>query len=145
MLPKGTRGSVSHKKTWAIAWAGKALDEWQWGIDLEEIAKTRFDIAPRILTGAELYALRHLPEMERTRGVMFRFSAKEALYKALDAIVHRYVGFQEVEVDILPEGQAQARFFLKENPFECELTWRELDSHVVTFAKVRKPLSSGAL
>ena len=141
LVPQGMQGSVSHKKAWAVAWAGPESEQWHWGVDIEGLSKTRIDIAPRVLTGSELVHVRNLTENEHIRELMFRFSAKEALYKALDPIVHRFVSFQEVELERQPDGETRVRFFLKEAPFEYEMTWREWDNHVLTFAKVRRPVS----
>ena len=52
-----------------------------------------------MLTEAEQAEIASLAERDRAREVTVRFSAKEAIYKAIDPFVRRYVGFQEVEVD----------------------------------------------
>jgi 4'-phosphopantetheinyl transferase EntD len=69
---------------------------------------------------------------------MFSFSAKEAIYKAIDPFVRRYVGFQEVELSSPTGPDVSARLDLPEGPFESEVFFREFGAFVVTFAKVRR-------
>ncbi len=73
----------------------------------------------------------------RWRAVVTRFSIKEAMYKAVDPFVRRYVGFKEAEVELGPP--ARARFCLEhgEGPFLVEATWAELDGLILSTARVR--------
>lgn len=89
VLPLGLTGSISHKATRAVAIVAPA-DLGYVGIDLERAAPPRGDIGGRILTARE-------PAV--TGKLLTRiFAIKEAIYKAIDPIVRRYVGFQEVEI-----------------------------------------------
>jgi 4'-phosphopantetheinyl transferase EntD len=123
-LPAGWAGSISHKGARAaalIAPAGAA----RVGVDLELAQPARTDIARRILT-----------ERERTveidgRGATLRFSIKEAIYKAVDPFVRRYVAFTEVELDVA-EGHALVTTAL---PFAIEATWREHAGFWLTTAR----------
>ncbi len=115
ILPTGWYGSISHKGTRAaalIAPAGLA----RVGIDLERAAPPRQDIARWILTRREQETLD-----DRGRGATLRFSIKEAIYKAVDPFVRRYVAFTEVELDVI-DGIAHVT---SELPFAIETTWRE--------------------
>lgn len=60
------------------------------GIDLEHARAPRIDIARRILTPRE-------PRVEGA-ALLRVFALKEAIYKAIDPIVRRFVGFLEVEI-----------------------------------------------
>jgi 4'-phosphopantetheinyl transferase EntD len=55
--------------------------------------------------------------------VLWRFAAKEAIYKALDPWVERLVSFQEVAIDRAPDGRTSVRLNLSrgEGPFAVEL------------------------
>lgn len=89
VLRPGLTGSISHKGTRAVAIVAPA-DLGCVGIDIERAAPPRGDIGGRILTARE-------PAV--TGKLLTRiFAIKEAIYKAIDPIVRRYVGFQEVEV-----------------------------------------------
>lgn len=141
-VPAGFVGSVSHKRQLAVALA--APDEGAGlGVDVEVAVAGRIDIARKVLTDAELRAVDALAAQDRWRGVVGRFSIKEAIYKAVDPFVRRYVGFKEAEVDLGPAGEGvrvvAARLALDrgEGPFAVEATWAEVAGYVVSSARVR--------
>lgn len=132
-LPVGFVGSISHKRTRAIAIAAPAgstnntltdvslsdrADDVFLGLDLEdrprEDALHRPSIARRILTVREQDAIAHLAPLPHREATMLRFALKEAVYKAIDPIVHRYVGFTEVELDVHEDGNATVRLLLRD-------------------------------
>ncbi len=82
----------------------------------------RTDIASRVLTSDELAAIPP-SGLERAAAVLLRFSAKEAIYKALDPWVHRFVAFHEASVSHAPDGALSGRLALAggEGPFSLEL------------------------
>jgi len=140
-VPAGSVGSVSHKRAIAVAIA--ARDEGAGlGIDVEEARPGAVDISRRALTAGELAVVDALPGDERWRGVLVRFSIKEAIYKAVDPFVRRYVGFKEAEVAIGPRGggiqRAEARLAVAEGAFVVEATWVEVEGYVVSSARVRR-------
>lgn len=125
VLPAGWVGSVSHKAARAAALVAPAGDG-HVGIDLEHAAPPRQDIARRILTPREQAAL-----PDRGRAVTLRFSIKEAIYKAIDPYVRRYVGFTEVELDFAGDAVAVTTAL----PFAIEATWREHAGYWITTAR----------
>jgi 4'-phosphopantetheinyl transferase EntD len=136
-LPSGVAASVSHKEGLAAALAALETSA-QVGVDLEfDVPRTQ-DIARRVLTADELEEVASWAPADRDREVLLRFSAKEAIYKALDPFVRRYVGFQEVAVRPLAEGGAVVRAALKggEGAFSIEVMWRRFDGVVLTTARV---------
>ena len=102
LLPPGVRGSLSHKDVVAAALVSTDIDG-TIGIDLELVEPRSRPglnrLAAQVLTQREQ---QQLPDDDdgRARACLLRFSLKEALYKALDPWVRRYVGFLEVEVDV---------------------------------------------
>jgi 4'-phosphopantetheinyl transferase EntD len=81
--------SITHKGTRAAAIAAPA-DNGFVGIDLELAAAPKLDNPKRIVTPRE---------PQPTGAEITRvFAIKEAIYKAIDPIVRRYVGFLEVEL-----------------------------------------------
>jgi 4'-phosphopantetheinyl transferase EntD len=70
--------------------------------------------------------------------VLLRFSVKEAIYKALDPFVRRYVAFREMSVSPRADGTAEVRPHLPaaEGPFEIEATWRRTSGLVLTTARI---------
>lgn len=135
-LPAGLSGSISHKPNVAVAVVAPS-QAGHVGIDLEVAAGRRIDIAPRILTPRERDMLPDpTRERERGRAVMLRFAIKEAIYKAIDPIVRRYVGFTEVELDVLEDGRALVTAV---DPLRLtmpiEAHWRELDGYWLATAR----------
>ena len=75
---------------------------------------------------------------DRSRALLLRFSMKEAVYKALDPYVRRYVAFREVTVAPRSDGTADVQTSLArgEGPFRVEAAWLRVDGWIVTTAKV---------
>jgi 4'-phosphopantetheinyl transferase EntD len=124
-LPASWRGSVSHKGSFAAALVAPA-GAGHIGIDLERAVSPRGDIGRRILTPREQAAL-----PDRGRAVTLRFAIKEAIYKALDPHLRRYIGFTEVELDITDDMV----LVTTELPFAIEATWREHAGHWLVTAR----------
>jgi enterobactin synthetase component D len=118
-LPPGWLGSVSHKRALAAALVAPA-GAGQLGVDLELAAPPRVDIGRRVLTAREQAEL-----TDGGRGVTLRFSIKEAIYKAIDPYVRRYVGFTEVELAFAGDAVTVTTAL----PFAIEATWREHAGH----------------
>ena len=125
ILPVGWVGSVSHKGPFAAALVAPA-GAGHIGVDLELAAAPRQDIARRILTPREQAAL-----PDRGRAVTLRFAIKEAIYKAVDPYVRRYVGFTEVELDLTGDAVAITTAL----PLAIEATWREHAGHWLATAR----------
>lgn len=137
-LPPGIRASVSHKDEIAVALAA-AGGEAHVGVDVELVRDARDDISRHVLTAAEREELAVLDDTARRRALLLRFSLKEALYKALDPWVERYVGFLEVEARPIDDGTASFTLGLKhgEGPFEAEGRWIVEDDVIITSSRVR--------
>ena len=71
-------------------------------------------IAEHVLVPEELEAIRDLPDDRKWIALLVRFSVKEAVYKALDPYVHRYVGFHEaiVRPDVYSIGHTSVEAYL---------------------------------
>jgi 4'-phosphopantetheinyl transferase EntD len=129
ILPAGWVGSLSHKGALAAAIVAPAGDGWV-GVDIERAAPPRLDIARRILTPREQARL-----PDRGRAVTLRFAIKEAIYKAVDPCLRRYVGFTEVELDLEGGGCSVAHAL----PLAIEAAWREHAGHWLATARARAP------
>jgi 4'-phosphopantetheinyl transferase EntD len=136
-LPRNIAASVTHKEGLAAALAARETLA-QVGVDLELDVPRTYDIARRVLTPAELAEMADWTPEARDREVLLRFSAKEAIYKAIDPFVRRYVGFHEVAVAPQADGGALVETMLAkgEGPFAVEATWRRFDGVVLTTARV---------
>lgn len=112
VMPAGIPGSISHKELLALAVVVPPSDAGTHrirfvGIDLESRPTTRDMLKPslaaRILTETELEMLRATNADAQVELDLLRthFAIKEAVYKAIDPFVQRYVRFSEVELPIV--------------------------------------------
>jgi enterobactin synthetase component D len=142
-LPEGFVGSISHKPGLALALAARAAEPRRTlGVDLELVRPLRVDIAGRILTTAELAALAGLSGEARDREVLRRFAAKEAIYKALDPWLGRYVEFKEATVTHGADGAMTAALSLPaaDGPFQVELHDSSADDLLIVAARISRGL-----
>ena len=137
VLPRGIAGSISHKTWLAVAIVAREPVA-RLGVDVEEDVLGSIDISRRVLAADELDELATMAPEPRAREVLLRFSAKEALYKALDPFVQRYVAFKEVSLSPQPDGSARVLLQLTggEGPFHVDIHWQRLASLVITSARV---------
>jgi len=140
VLPEGWTGSVSHKRTLAAAMVARSAGG-TLGIDLEDLSPPRLRVAPRVLRPSELAVLEGLAEDRRWIALLLRFSTKEAIYKALDPHVRRYVGFDEAEVTPGLDGLAEVSLHRKggEGPFAVQARYRWMPRHILTSVRIRPP------
>jgi enterobactin synthetase component D len=149
-LPEDVTASISHKRTLAVALASPKTDGLSLGVDIEPLPNLpisltepawdqRPDISSRVMTGEELAALARVPDGLRRREVILHFSIKEALYKALNPYVGRYVSFQEATVLPKSDGTVGVTLALAkgEGPFSIEARWSEKEGHLLTTAALR--------
>jgi 4'-phosphopantetheinyl transferase EntD len=138
VLPAGVDGSVSHKRGLAVALAA-ARGDGRVGVDVELLAAPRLDIAPRVLTEDERRAIAGLDPIARGRAVTLRFSIKEAVYKAVDPFVRRYVGFREVAVWPADDGTARVDVVPGADlPLAIEASWVTVGDLVICTARARR-------
>jgi enterobactin synthetase component D len=148
-LPDDVTGSISHKRTLAVALAARRCDGLCVGVDIEPAPglppapsesrwEDRPDISSRVMTPAELARLAALPVPQRRREVILYFSIKEAIYKALNPALGRYVSFQEATICPAPDGSVTVTLELskREGPFRVEARWLEIAGHLLTTAAV---------
>jgi 4'-phosphopantetheinyl transferase EntD len=138
-LPVGVIGSIAHKRTIAVALAARAPAGAPavvtLGVDIEIDRAPRFDIAPRVLTDRERRRVDALAPGARARAVVAHFTAKEAVYKALDPWLGRYIAFGEVELE---GGAAILAPRAGEPAFTIEHAEIPLAGHVLVTARVQR-------
>jgi len=139
VLPSGLSGSISHKRDLALALVARD-SHGTLGVDLEDYAPPRMGIIDRILVEEEQRTVEALAEDRRWIAVLLRFSIKEAIYKALDPFVHRYVDFHEAVVTPDLHGWADVELRLKngEGPFDVEARYEWLHGRIVTSVRIRR-------
>jgi len=141
-LPAGISASITHKEGLAAALVARATGG-RVGVDVEQDVAGKQDIASYVLADEEVAELAAHDVPSRAREVLLRFSAKEAIYKALDPFVRRYVGFKEVSVVTRDDGGARVSARLRdgEGPFAIDVRWRRFDGVVLTTARVERVAS----
>jgi 4'-phosphopantetheinyl transferase EntD len=106
-LPPGALGSISHKTELAVALVTPTTVEDSasndMGVDLEISRRLRVDISRRVLTEGEHRRWAQLSGESRDHDLIICFALKEALYKAVNGLLQRYVSFQHVEVQSIDE------------------------------------------
>lgn len=125
VMPAGWLGSISHKR--GIAAALVARDDGSGariGVDLEHAVAPRQPIERRILSPREPFADR--------REVSLYFAVKEAIYKAIDPFLRRYVGFLEVEVSLAERRVTTAL------PVTIDIWWREYAEYWLATARAKQ-------
>lgn len=136
-VPDGWTASISHKRSQAAALLAR-YERGHVGVDLELFQTRRMDISRRVLTPGEQSAIASLDGDDRARAVLLRFSIKEAVYKAVDPLVRRYVRFDEVEVAVAQDGTAQVTGTLMATErLTIEATWRVDGDWILTTARAR--------
>jgi 4'-phosphopantetheinyl transferase EntD len=156
-IPNNFTASLSHKDEFCVAIA-KGLDKKRidgndnhqivhefLGVDIEEMTYKNINaIIKRVLSPREV-AKSKIKEMPVEQDTMLRFSFKEAVYKALNVAIRRFIGFKEVEIYPLPDGTAEIHFLLKPGLYNPSVinytaTWREFqDYYFITTVKIELP------
>jgi 4'-phosphopantetheinyl transferase EntD len=133
VVPAGFVGSIAHKPTRAIALAARAAaDGARVGVDIERAVAPRQPIERRVLTERELAVI----GAGDRRAVTLRFAIKEAIYKAVDPFVRRYVGFTEVELDVGAPGACAVRVVDPARlPIAIAAWWCERDGYWIATAR----------
>jgi 4'-phosphopantetheinyl transferase EntD len=94
--PAGVAGSITHARELAIAVVAAPGHARGIGIDLEAAGRVGTNLYHRLFTPAERAGI----EAAGAARATLLFSAKEAVYKAVNPIAGRYVGFLEAEVAV---------------------------------------------
>ena len=103
--PEGIIGTVSHNEIWCGAAVARRCDMAGIGLDMETVARIGENLWRRILTTEERTWLGLQPAAESQQWAALIFSAKEAVYKCIAALVPRRIGFMDaVIVPDLQEG-----------------------------------------
>ena len=144
LLPSGVTGSVTHKSTLALATVAPRVASLQHvGLDLERRPAERDlasrSVARKILTAREYDYVQHWGEdtLAGREQVLLHFALKEAVYKAIDPFVERYVRFTEVELDFA-DGRAHVTLHLPESSVadvRIEAGWQFEESWIVAWAE----------
>jgi 4'-phosphopantetheinyl transferase EntD len=137
-MPAPLVASVSHKVALAVALVARAGDH-RIGVDLEEYRPPRPSIESAVLRPEEIEAVAGLPAERRWIATLQRFSVKEAVYKALDPFLRRYIGFHEASVQVDLDGQALVALHLPagDGSFHVDARTAWVHGRIVSSVRIR--------
>ncbi len=101
LWPTDRVGSISHSHSWAWVAVSRAGTLKGLGVDIEQVGRLGKKLFDSVFTDIEQE--RHAKAPEHWPDILF--SAKEAIYKAVNPITHHYIGFHEVDVTLSPDGR----------------------------------------
>ncbi|GAA3875550.1 4'-phosphopantetheinyl transferase superfamily protein [Saccharothrix violaceirubra] len=111
--PEGVVGSITHCKGYRAAAVGRTSQVWTIGIDAEPNEPTPDGVLGAIAVPGELA---HLPRLRATGDHVawdrLLFSAKESVYKAWFPLTGLWLGFEDAEVIVDPDGTFTARVLI---------------------------------
>jgi enterobactin synthetase component D len=109
--PKNITGSISHCEDLAVSVVTTKDNFLSLGVDIELISRFKHKaLAKRICTSSEAaWALKAKKNWPLRLAMIF--SAKEAVYKALNPLTNRYIGFKEAEIVFSDAGQFKVKLF----------------------------------
>lgn len=142
IFPAGWTGSISHKDSIALA-AVMPEEIGTIGVDIEKFThKSANKLLRRLLTEEETKSLGTTFSSEED--VMLRFSFKESIFKALNPLLKRHIGFKEVDVFPQANSTAEIRFHLNGSIADqliCtkySANWRKFNDYCVTSVIIHK-------
>jgi 4'-phosphopantetheinyl transferase EntD len=94
------------------------------GIDAEVNGRVGAELFPRVLTERELAFVTAFESARHEQLATLLFSAKESFYKCQHPLTGRFLGFQDVEVDVsFAAGRFSVRVLLDEPRLEDTAAW----------------------
>jgi 4'-phosphopantetheinyl transferase EntD len=111
--PAGVVGSITHCAGYRAAAVARAADLASLGLDAEPDAPLPDGVLAAVARPAELEALTGLAALgERPSWDRLLFSAKESVYKAWFPLTGRWLGFEDAEITLRPDGTFTARLLV---------------------------------
>jgi len=138
LWPAGVVGSITHCQGFAAVAAALRRDVAAIGIDAEPVTRClSAGVVERISTESERAAVDELGEL----GPLLVFSAKEAVYKAWFPMTSRWLGFQDVSLDVSLGGTFAIELGVDDEVgmSSAEGKWILVDGVVLTTAVLRAP------
>ena len=137
--PSGVRGSMTHCEGYCAAAVARAEDVLSVGIDAEPNRPLPDGVLGEVTLPAERVALAALAELNpAVHWETLLFSAKESVYKAWFPLARRWLGFEQAQLVIEPDGRFEARLLLAQDelgelvPGRFPGRWAAADGLLVT-------------
>ena len=135
--PRGQVGAITHGAKYAGAIVSSELKGV--GLDFERIGRIQSKLYEKLFTGFEK---NWLSQQTREEASTIMFSAKESVYKSIYPILNRYVGFQEVEINLDWASSTFAVRYRADDMSEISKSetrglWSISEDYVLTIVEVR--------
>lgn len=140
VFPSGVTGSLTHTEGYRAALVGRSSRWRSLGIDAEPADWLPEGVINAVARPEEQRRLRRLA---REEGIDYLdkvlFSAKESTYKAWFPLTHRFLDFDQADIDIRPDGTFTSYLLVRPVPVPfIEGFWAIRNGFVVTVAGVRR-------
>ena len=140
--PAGVVGSISHTRDLCAVAVARRGHVASVGLDVERVEALSDALVERICTPAEIARLSRQGDVSRLAKIVF--SAKEAFYKAQHPLTGRFLGFQDVELELeLDDGRFVVCLSVDTPPFasghRVEGAVRTTATHVATAVTYFEP------
>jgi 4'-phosphopantetheinyl transferase EntD len=138
LWPGGVVGSVTHTQGFCAVAVAEARRYLGIGIDVEPALPLPAELVERVCRPDELARLSTLDGLEPLTAARLVFSAKEAAYKCQFAITRKYLGFQELGLDLDRDGTFAVRWLCESlewpQAFRFRGRWRSKSNFLLTAA-----------
>lgn len=136
LWPQGVVGSVTHTEGLCAVAVAPASRYPALGIDVERALPLTPKLVERVCRPEEVAQLSALGGLDLLTGARLLFSAKEAAYKCQFGITRKYLGFQDLGVEVDLGGELRVRWLLESPPwpsaFRFRGGWRRRDNYLLT-------------
>jgi 4'-phosphopantetheinyl transferase EntD len=122
--PEGLVGSLTHTDGFCAVAVARDSTHRALGIDAEVAERVGSELFSRVLTPRELeFVNSFVPERQQGVATLL-FSAKESFYKCQHPLTKRFLGFQDVELDVeLDAGRFSVRVLVDEPRLHDSAEW----------------------
>ena len=98
--PNDISGTIAHSNEYCGVAVAKKKDFPSLGFDIEMFGRLKRHLWTQILTYREQFWIRSLPNDKQDDSATLIYSAKECFYKYQYQITERWVGFEDVEIEV---------------------------------------------
>lgn len=137
LWPASVSGSLTHTDGFRAAVVAPRLIVRSMGLDAEPAEPLPDGVLGSIARDSELPQLDRLREHGLTCADRLLFCAKEATYKAWFPLTHRWLGFEQAEIDLREDGSFVSYLLVRPTPMPFIAgRWKVADGYVVAATAV---------
>ncbi|MDO4762567.1 MAG: 4'-phosphopantetheinyl transferase [Corynebacterium sp.] len=137
LWPASVSGSLTHTDGYRAAVVAPRLLVRSMGLDAEVAQPLPDGVIDSIARDSELPQLERLHSAGVTCADRLLFCAKEATYKAWFPLTHRWLGFEQAEIDVRDDGTFVSYLLVRPTPVPfIEGRWRIKDGYIIAATAV---------